>query len=111
MDVDHRHRSARIEGQALQSLGWMRRHGALGLILALPDGTRRLVPAAWTDVEPVVSPSAQPRETLGALADLLNAGRVLAALARRLENRPDDGGHLVVHFEIDDGQTTSTWRP
>jgi hypothetical protein len=37
----------------------------------------------------------QPRETLGALADLLNAGRVLAALVRRLENRPDDEGYLV----------------
>jgi len=73
----------------------MRRHGTLGLILVLPDGTRRLVPAAWTDVEPVASPSARPRETLGALFDLLNAGRVLAALARRLENWPDDGDHPV----------------
>ena len=73
----------------------MRRHGTLGLILVLPDGTRRLVPAAWTDAEPIANVSTQPPETLGALADLLNAGRVLAALARRLENWPDDGAHLV----------------
>ncbi|MBV9600702.1 MAG: hypothetical protein JOZ87_28135 [Chloroflexi bacterium] len=76
-------------------LGWMRRHGTLGLILVLPDGTRRLVPAAWTDLEPGVSAPPNGREAIGSLADLLNACRVLAGLARRLGPRPDDGRHPV----------------
>ena len=29
-------------------LGWMRRHGQLELLLVLPDGSKRLIPAAWT---------------------------------------------------------------
>jgi hypothetical protein len=52
-------------------------------------------PAAWTDLEPGARASAQARETIGSLADLLNAGRVLAALARRLGTPPDDGPHPV----------------
>ena len=39
------------EGRALELMGWMRRHGRLELILVLPDGSRLLVPAAWTDLE------------------------------------------------------------
>jgi hypothetical protein len=73
----------------------MRRHGTLGLILVLPDGTRRLVPAAWTDLEPGVSAPTCGHEAIGTVADLLNAGRILAGLARRLGTRPDDGGHPV----------------
>ena len=33
-------------------LGWMRRHCKLDLILVLPDGSRTLIPAAWTDLDP-----------------------------------------------------------
>src|SRR5712692_4805607 len=66
-----------FEGQALPLLGWMHRHGALELVLVLPDGTRRLIPATWTDLEPTQQPEAHSTATLGALADLLSAGRVV----------------------------------
>jgi len=38
-----------FEGQLLAVLGSMRRHGARELLVVLPDGSKRLVPASWTD--------------------------------------------------------------
>ena len=46
------------EGRSLELMGWMRRHGRLELIVVLPDGSRLLVPAAWTDLKPTPEPSA-----------------------------------------------------
>ena len=55
-------------------LGGMRRHGAVELLLVLPDGSKSLVPVAWTD---------DPRSTFRPIADgvasfaaLLQLGRV-----------------------------------
>ena len=31
-------------------LGGMRRHGPLELLVVLPDGSKRLIPAEWTDL-------------------------------------------------------------
>ena len=39
-----------LEGRELRVLGGMRRHGQPELLLVLPDGAKRLVPAAWTDL-------------------------------------------------------------
>ena len=36
-------------GRSLAVFGWMRRQGHLDLILVLPDGSRSLIPASWTD--------------------------------------------------------------
>ena len=68
-------------------LGWMRRHGALDLLLLLPDGSRSLIPAGWTDLAPGPSTEAPAPATLGTLADLLQAGRVVAGLRRSLPTR------------------------
>ena len=32
----------------------MRRHGMVELLLELPDGSKSLVPAAWTDAQPPI---------------------------------------------------------
>ena len=37
-----------LAGRELRVLGGMRRHGQLELLLVLPDGSKSLVPAAWT---------------------------------------------------------------
>ena len=37
-----------LEGRELRVLGGMRRHGRLELLLVLPDGSKRLIPAEWT---------------------------------------------------------------
>ena len=40
-----------FEGRPLPVLGSMLRHGAMELLVVLPDGSKRLIPAAWTDLE------------------------------------------------------------
>jgi Family of unknown function (DUF5372) len=80
-----------LQGHALPVLGWMQRQGSLDLVLILPDGSRSLIPAAWTDLQSAIPPEAPTTATLGTLSDLLRAGRVVAGLAFRLQARPDDG--------------------
>jgi len=70
-----------LEGQTLALMGWMRRGGTLELILVLPDGSRSLIPAAWTNLERRAEPARAG--TLGRLDDLLRARRVLEPLLGR----------------------------
>jgi hypothetical protein len=70
-----------LEGRSLELIGWMRRRRRLELIVVLADGSRLLVPAAWTDLEESVSaPTAAG--TLGSVEDLLAMRRVLDGLLR-----------------------------
>ena len=64
----------------------MRRHGQLELIVELPDGSRLLLPAAWTDLKPSSEPAAAG--TLGSLDDLLAARRALEPLLDRVVREP-----------------------
>ena len=41
-----------LQDKLLQVLGGMTRHGVMELLLVLPDGSKSLVPAAWTDAKP-----------------------------------------------------------
>ena len=61
----------------------MRRHGVLELLLVLPDGSKSLVPAAWTDADQSAVDGEQSAATLGALSDLLHACELVADLAGR----------------------------
>ena len=72
-----------FEGRSLQVLGGMRRHGVLELLLVLPDGSKSLVPAAWTDTDQSAVDGEQSMATLGSLADLLHACELVADLAGR----------------------------
>ena len=76
-----------LQGHCLTVLGRVCRHGRLELLLVLPDGSKTLVPAAWTDhnandgaVEPI---SGGLSATLGKVADLLAARELVSALAAR----------------------------
>jgi hypothetical protein len=62
----------------------MHKHGRLELCLVLPDGSKSLIPAAWTDMDVVTEVTSGP-ETLGSLADLLHARAVLDGLIHRGE--------------------------
>ena len=66
-----------LEGRSLELAGWMRR-GRLELLLVLPDGTRSLIPAVWTDLEGAVEPPAAG--TMASLEELLATRRVLDGL-------------------------------
>ena len=75
-----------LEGRPLELIGWMRRRRQLELFVVLQDGSRLLVPAAWTDLEgprAAATCRATGREgTLGSLEDLLRARRVLDGVLR-----------------------------
>jgi hypothetical protein len=76
-----------LEGQTLRVLGRMRRHGRLELLLELSDGSKRLIPAEWTDqyrdpVENAVEVTVAA-ETLGSVEDLLAASGLVSALSTR----------------------------
>lgn len=82
-----------MEGKALRVLGHLHRGGQYQLTLELPDGTRTLIPACWTDLEEVSPPASDaesPAKTspqLGSVHDLLQARKVVDALLRKLEDR------------------------
>jgi Family of unknown function (DUF5372) len=72
-----------LEGQSLRVLGRMRRHGRLELLLELPDGSKRLIPQAWTDAEQDATTTSDGVATLGSLADLLSVCALVGELAAR----------------------------
>jgi hypothetical protein len=79
-----------LAGRELRVLGGMRRHGRPELLLVLPDGSKSLIPAAWTDLrqDSAADGSAGPQQaaaaaTLGSLGDLLAACALAAALCAR----------------------------
>ncbi len=71
----------------------MRRHGKLDLLLVLPDGSKSLIPAAWTDLEPRNEESKQP-EAIGSVRDLLQVRTVVDALLRRLDDERVGSRHV-----------------
>ena len=71
-----------LEGKVLRILGTMRRHGEEELLLELPDGSKLLLPAAWTDLSGATHLGASTSAlsaTLGRLDDLLQASRLARA--------------------------------
>lgn len=78
-----------LQGQPLRVLGQMRRHGRLELLAVLPDGSKTLIPAAWTDLADNDNPAAHGQAeqatsaTLGTLADLGRAVGLVRALSTR----------------------------
>jgi len=72
-----------FEGRSLPVLGGVRRHGAVELLLVLPDGSKSLVPAAWTDADPPAADGVASAVTLGSLSDLVQACDLVADLAER----------------------------
>jgi hypothetical protein len=74
-----------FDGRQLPVLGSMRRHGVTELLVVLPDGSKRLIPAAWTGLECDAGgadgdggPSA-----LGTVADLQQLSALVCDLSAR----------------------------
>ena len=80
-----------MQERLLAVSGCTHRKGVLHLTLVLPDGTRSLIPAAWTDLPARIGEghlSASPRThptSLGSIRHLLHARRVVDALLGRLD--------------------------
>jgi hypothetical protein len=71
-----------LEGRDLRVLGWMRRLGRLELMLELPDGSKRLIPAEQTSQHDDPDPG-PGTGTLGRTADLLGLSVLVSALSAR----------------------------
>jgi hypothetical protein len=77
-----------LQGQRLRVLGRMRRGSGVELLVVLADGSKRLVPAAWTDLD---QPGSLPAEAtasssdlaLGSVTDLLRACTLVDGLGAR----------------------------
>lgn len=69
-----------LEGQSLRVLGRLRRRGGVELLVVLPDGSKRLIPAARTDLQ---TGNGGGAATLGSLGDLLAACALVSALSAR----------------------------
>jgi len=82
----------------------MHRKGRLLLVLILPDGSKSLIPADWTDLALPTQPLSVPTaSTLGSLENLLHARAIVDALLDRLapmtgeerKFRDNEGEHLA----------------
>jgi hypothetical protein len=84
-----------FEGKTLCVINSIKRRGILLVLVILPNGSRSLIPATWTDWR-ATHASASPADAdgndasrLGRLDDLLQLGKLIDALARRhIESAP-----------------------
>jgi len=82
-----------FDGRSLNVVEGMHRKGRLHLVLILPDGSKSLIPADWTDLAlPTQRPSTPTTTTLGSLEDLLHARAVVDALLGRLAPATSENG-------------------
>src|SRR5207249_9972045 len=71
-----------FEGQSLSVLRHSHRQGRLYFVLILPDGSKSLIPAAWTDFDSTARPSGD-HQLVGSLEDLLHLRSLVDALLGR----------------------------
>jgi hypothetical protein len=89
-----------LEGRSVRVLGRMRRHGTHELLLELPDGSKSLFPAAWTDLADAADVGARgdggagATATVGSLGDLLDAVALVAALLPRASEAEEQAARL-----------------
>ena len=57
----------------------------LQLTLVLPDGSRSLIPAAWTDLASPSGGRRSPGAVLGSLVDLLHARKIVDSFLRKFD--------------------------
>ena len=64
-----------MQGRSLRVLGRMHRHGAVELLVVLPDGSKTLLPAVFTDA---VAAADVVAATVGSIEDLEHLATVRA---------------------------------
>ena len=82
-----------FEGQTLAVISSIKRRGVLLVLVILPNGSRSLIPAAWTDWRnadaSLSDDDIDDTSSLGKLSDLLQLGKVIdALLSRHVESAP-----------------------
>src|SRR5262249_31813478 len=92
-----------FEGCSLAVISKLQRRGVFLLLVILPDGSRSLIPATWTDFQDPGQQPAPPQETDGSLhsicslRDLLQVRAVIDALLGRLSESATqkEGSHAA----------------
>jgi hypothetical protein len=104
-----------FEGQALAVIGAIKRHGIHHLLAVLPDGSRSLIPAGWTDwnMDPVRgTPPINTDDNvhdLGRLGDLLRLRNLVDALCNRhIESAPRKESRHAIEPELSRSVRAST---
>jgi len=91
-----------FEGRSLSVIHSIRRRGIRLVLVILPNGTRSLIPVAWTDWIPEQSPGAAKAiphisNDLGRLDDLLRLRALIKAfLSRPSESAPHEGSSHAI---------------
>ena len=89
-----------FEGRSLNVVEGTHRKGRLHLVLILPDGSKSLIPADWTDLALPAQPHSTPTTTiLGSLQDLLHARAVVDALLGRFAPATSENGRSPANKE------------
>ena len=93
-----------FEGQSLEVLRHAHMRGRLQFVLILPDGSKSLIPAEWTDFKTATGPSPD-FPLVGSLEDLLRLRSLVDALLRRspdvpLTSGPDQESHAATEPEL-----------
>ncbi|MCP5113468.1 MAG: hypothetical protein GY953_21755 [bacterium] len=81
MTITRRHHP--FEGKSLEVLSHTHRQDRLHFLLILPDGSKSLIPAAWTDFDSAARSPQQQRPLVGSLEDLLRTRFLVDALLNR----------------------------
>src|SRR5215469_14966735 len=104
-----------FEGKSLAVLRAIHRHGRLYLLLILPDGSRSLIPADWTDFVPTEPPRAavltNQTATLGSLEALIHASALVDALLGRLAEPRSAEADSTAEKEGVLAETSESLRP
>ena len=77
----------------------MHRKGQLLLVLILPDGSKSLIPANWTDLASPIQTLSAATATVSSLENLLHARTVVDALLARLAPVTGEDGHFAATKE------------
>src|SRR5215471_14433735 len=88
-----------FEGRSLTVIHSIRRRGVRLVLVILPNGTRSLIPAAWTDwnAEPGSARTSHISHDLGRLGDLLMLRKIInALLSRPSESAPHEGSSHAI---------------
>ncbi len=67
-----------FQGRVLRVLGRMLRHGVAEFLVVLPDGSKTLIPAGFTDA--VAAPTPRAAVTVGSVEDLVQLASVVESL-------------------------------
>lgn len=116
-----------LAGRRLQVIGAMRRLGRDELLVVLPDGSKTLIPAVWTDRDTTTADEdhalGQGTAILAAPAELLHARELVVSLCARADSgggqaarkspcEEDDRAACAAEFDArtDPGATTGSDR-